>query len=790
MQLLIDVVLLLLKALIIIGDVVLLLLTFLLKAFKTAFRAASKQISKTKQVIVFQKRRVKKQNLQIRKSFAKKLTGVKLPTVKLHTLKLPTIKLKAPKFPKADFRKIQTLLKTAFPEKKRPVGRPRKKIKEITLFPLPLFVKMKYFTYGFAVSLVFIFIPLLFIIFLGDLPNPKMLDIVQPQQTTRIFDRNGNLLFQIYAAQNRTTVPLSSIPLYLRQASIAIEDKNFYRNYGFDALAILRAAKANLSGQSLQGGSTITQQLVKSTLLTPEKSIKRKIKEIILAFWTERLYNKNQILEMYFNQVPYGGTAWGVQAASQTYFGKDVKDLTLAQSAFLAGLPKAPSIYSPYGQYSNLWKDRQKEVLQKMKELGYITEEQKKDALSEKLSFNAPQIPIQAPHFVMYIRDLLIKKYGIEMVEKGGLQVKTTLDLNIQNKAQDIVADEVGNNSSLGISNGATLVTNPKNGDILAMVGSADFADSNGGNVNLTTSLRQPGSSIKIVTYSAALSNGFTAATMLDDSPISFSSPGSSVYSPVNYDGRFHGRISLRIALANSLNVPAVKTLDRIGVATMVEFGKKMGITTWKSADNYGLSITLGAAEVKMVDMAVAYGTLANLGQRVDLNPILKITDSQDNLIEKKDVKKVDVLKPAVAYIMSNILADNAARAMEFGTNSPLNISNHTVSVKTGTSDNKRDNWTIGFTPSYLVEAWVGNNNNSPMSQDLASGITGAAPIWHRVMSLLLEKREDEKLAMPSDVVQKPCIGRVEYFVSGTENSINCTYIPQATSSAVLIPSQ
>ncbi|MEX2007578.1 MAG: transglycosylase domain-containing protein [Candidatus Levyibacteriota bacterium] len=654
----------------------------------------------------------------------------------------------------------------------------KKKYREIKIFPLPWTIKAKYFTLGTLFSSFFIFIPLLVVIFIQDLPNPNMLAVQQSPQTTKIYDRNGKLLFQIYAAQNRTYIPLSGVPKDLQNGTIAIEDKNFYTNPGFDIVAIVRAAVSDLQGNPLQGGSTITQQLIKSTLLSPERSVKRKVKELVLALWAERLYNKEKILEMYFNQVPYGGTAWGVEAAAQTYFGKSVKDLSLAQSAFLSGLPKAPTTYSPYGPSPNLWKQRQKEVLGRMQELGYINKDQELAAQKEELTFNPPQNPIQAPHFVMYVRDLLVQKYGLEMVEKGGLRVKTTIDLDLQDIAQDIVTEEVANAEVLNVGNGAALITNPKTGEILAMVGSRDYQDSNGGKVNLTTSLRQPGSSIKTVTYSAALSNGYTAATILDDSPVSFSSPGGPVYAPVNYDGAFHGRVSLRIALANSYNVPAVKTLNKIGIGTMVDLGKKMGITSWKDPDNYGLSITLGAAEVKMTDMAEVYGVLANEGKRVDVNPITEITDSQGHMVERSQVKTQDVLDQGIAFILSDILADNGARAAAFGPNSILNIKGHTVSVKTGTSDSKRDNWTIGYTPSYVVAAWVGNNDNAPMSQNLASGITGAAPIWNRIMTTLLAQRPDEKPFPPSNIVQKSCIGRTEYFIKGTENSINCGRVP------------
>jgi 1A family penicillin-binding protein len=582
-------------------------------------------------------------------------------------------------------------------------------------------------------------------------------------------------------------VPLNSIPKNLINSTIAIEDKNFYTNPGFDINGILRAAIADITGKPIQGGSTITQQLIKSTLLTPEVSITRKIKEIILAFWAERIYSKNQILEMYFNQVPYGGTAWGIEAASETYFGKNVKDLDLAQSAFLAGMPQAPTSYSPYGDNPTLWKQRQKDVLNKSYELGYISLSQKNQALKEALTFQTPEVPILAPHFVMYVKDLLVQRYGLAMVEKGGLNVTTSLDLSLQQDVQQIVVNEVNNDAYLNLTNGAALVTNPKNGDILAMVGSANYDDATSGNVNLTTALRQPGSSIKVVTYATALSDGFTAASILDDSPITYQILGSTPYSPENYDGKFHGRVPLRIAFANSFNVPAVKTLQKIGIPAMVDMAKRMGITTWQDPDQYGLSLTLGAAEVRMTDMAAVYGTVANLGKRVDLDPILKVENYDGSIAYKKQTELPNlVLDPGVAYIISNILADNNARSLEFGTNSPLNIPNHTVSVKTGTTDSKRDNWTIGFTPQNLVAVWVGNNDNHPMSQNLASGITGAAPIWNKIMTLLLGNTSNAPEPMPEDVVTKKCQGRNEYFIKGTENTPDCYFV--ATPSATATP--
>jgi 1A family penicillin-binding protein len=639
---------------------------------------------------------------------------------------------------------------------------------------IPLIYKLKYLSLGILASFIFIFLPIILFIFLQDLPNPNELIHRQIPQTTKIFDKNGLLLTQIYTQQNRTIIPLSDIPIHLRHATLAIEDKNFYNHPGFDLPSIIRAAIVNITEKRTEGGSTITQQLIKSSMLTPERSIIRKFKEIIIAVWTERVYSKNQILEMYFNQIPYGGTAWGIEAASQTYFGKNAKNLTLAESAFLAGLTSAPTIYSPFGNNPKLWKTRQKEVLKKMADLGYISQKSADEAGKTKLNFKKQQVAIHAPHFVNYIKDLVSQKYGLPMLEKGGLNITTTLDLKTQETAQQIIKEEVEKNIHLNMTNGAGVIVEPRNGDIVAMIGSHDWNDPEIGNFNVTTSRRQPGSSIKVVTYAAALQNNLTAASIIEDSPVTYTNY-TTPYSPVNYDGKFHGKVSLRTALASSLNIPAVKTLNQIGIQNMVNLGKKMGVSSWDDAENYGLSITLGAAEVTMLDIATVYGTLANEGNRVDLNPILKITDSKGTLLEKKTPKKpIQVLEKGIAFIISDILSDNQARSMAFGPNSPLLIPGHTVSVKTGTTDNKRDNWTVGYTNSLVVAIWVGNNNNTPMSPYLTSGITGAAPIWHNIMKSLLASSPEKKPSIPSQVVQKLCRGKMEYLLKRTENTPDC----------------
>ncbi len=765
MELLKDLIVLIARLLILIGNLVILVTSPIWKAIKWVNQRGKRFEVKETEVYNSDKR------------------GFNLPQIKLNKPKLPNFSLPKFSLPKIHLNfgehffpahalfptlELQPLIKI-HPKKR---GRRRK----ISSY-IPFSIRAKYIFLGAAISFLFIFLPVTSVIFIQNLPNPKELTTQDIAQTTKIYDRNGALLYSIYANQDRTDVPLSKIPQNLKNATIAIEDKNFYTNPGVDFLAILRSGVANFQNKPTQGGSTITQQLIRARLLTPQRSFDRKIKEIALSIWAQKVYSKNQILEMYLNQVPYGGTAWGVEAASQTYFGKDVSDLDLAQSAFLAGLPQAPTIYSPYGQYPDSWKDRQKEVLGRMVTSKYITKDQEKKAEAEKLTFQPNEHILNAPYFVMYVKDLLEQEYGLPVVERGGLSVTTTLDLKTQNLAQKTVTQEVDNAGYLNFTNGAALITNPTNGDVLAMVGGKNYYDPNGGNFNVTTALRQPGSTIKVVTYSAALMNGYTAASIIQDTPVSFKIPGSETYSPVNYDGKFHGNLTLRQALANSVNVPAVKTLNQIGIPTMVNLGKSMGISTWGDPSQYGLSITLGAAEVKMTDLATVYGTLANQGERVDLNPILKVTDSNGNVLQdKSDITSTQVLPKDVAYIISNILQDNNARQMEFGANSPLVVPGHTVSVKTGTTDNKRDNWTIGYTPNLLVAVWVGNNDNAPMNPILASGITGAAPIWHNIMSNLLsgDNKSSEIYAMPGDIVVKPCNGHDEFFVQGTDTLANC----------------
>lgn len=658
--------------------------------------------------------------------------------------------------------------------KKRRVGRPSKRVVQKSYMPFAY--KLRLFTFGMLFSFFFLFLPIIFFIFTSDLPDPYKLSANSIPKTTKIYDRNGTLLYEIYANQNRTIIKLPQVPLYLRQATIAIEDQDFYFHPGFDIRGIARAAYSNLVNDDLQGGSTITQQLIKSALLSPSPTIQRKVKELVLAFWTERVYTKNEILELYFNYVPYGGTAWGVEAASEVYFGKKAEDLTLAQATFLAGMPKAPTIYSPYSGDDNRWKKRQREVLNAMVRDGYITRAVADKTYKEKLTFRPAKVPIRAPHFVMYVREKLEEKYGLSEVERGGLVVRTTLDLPLQEKVEEIVADQVRKDAYLNISNGAAVVTDPQTGAILAMVGSRDYYDSdNDGNVNVVTRKRQPGSVIKLITYTLALSSGFTEASILDDTPLSLRLSDGRMYTPVNYDGAFHGKQPLRNAFANSYNIPAVRLANQLGVDNIVKLGRSMGILSWDESNQYGVSITLGGAETTMLELATAYGTIANEGKRIDTEPFIQIKNAEGDSIYSQPTQGTQVVDSGIAFIISNILADNNARSAAFGPNSPLIIPNHFVSVKTGTSDEKKDNWTVGFTPHFVVATWVGNNDSTPMSQNLVSGITGAAPMWNKIMTLILNGKQMDLPPVPANIVRKSCFGREYYFIRGTESTAQCT---------------
>lgn len=665
------------------------------------------------------------------------------------------------------------------------------KVKITFIQKLNLNTKVKILIYSSLTFCAFCF--LIWHSIFRDLPSPKNLIERKISVSTKIYDRNGSLLYQVYKNENRTLINLGEVPNNLKLATLASEDVNFYNEPGFSLKGIFRALIADLTNKNIEaGGSTITQQLVKNTLLSPEKTLIRKIKELILSLEVEHEFPKDKILEMYFNQVPYGGSAYGVEAASEQYFGKSVEKLDLAESALLAGLPKSPTTYSPFGEHPELAFLRQKEVLDLMYQNGFITKKQTENAKNEKLDFTNNEIDIKAPHFVMYVRQELVDEFGEDEVESGGLQVITTLDENIQDTAQEAVTSEIEKLRNLHVSNGAAIVLDPKSGEILAMVGSKNYFDTkNDGNVNVTEAVRPPGSSIKLVNYAYALSNGFTPATIIDDSPVVFKFTGSSPYTPVNYDGKFVGKITLRNALAQSRNVPAVKVLASYGVDHMIEMGKEMGITTWNQKNTYGLSLTLGGAGTKLIDLARVYATVADYGNRPLISSIKSITDYKgDELkISCKDTNcnTERVLDPRVAFELISILSDNNARAPEFGTSSSLVIRGHPeVAVKTGTSNDLRDNLTIGFNTDYLTAVWVGNNDNSPMAK-IASGITGAAPIWNKIMNKLLLNAKSIAWNTPEGMISVPCPNENEWFAEEVDTKSICQKVKEASSGGELI---
>jgi 1A family penicillin-binding protein len=634
-------------------------------------------------------------------------------------------------------------------------------------------------------------IGILFAWYAKDLPRPDKVQRVEGLSTV-VLDRNGETIYDIFQGQNRIPALLTDIPKSLKDATVAVEDKGFYQHKGLSTSGILRAIFQIFVFHNVQGGSTLTQQLVKNVLLTNEQTLPRKMKEAILAIQIERKYSKDEILQMYLNEAPYGGTAVGVEAAAKYYFDKDVKELNVAECAILAGLPQSPTMYSPFGNDPKAYIARTQHVLRRMREDGYITPQQETDLNKQitTVQFAKGDSSLKAPHFVSYIKDQLIEKFGQQIVDAGGLKVTTTLDLKLQEKAQTIVKEEVDKVKKLSVSNGAAVVLDPKTGEILAMVGSKDYmaTESGGFKFNVAVqALRQPGSSIKPFSYATALKKGYTASTVLLDVDTKYPSgdPAKPEYNPKNYDGKFRGPMQLRFALGNSINTIAVKVSALVGVKEVLKTSYDMGITTLEPTDELmkrvGLSMTLGGGEVKLLDITSAYGVFATGGLREELVSILKVEDAKGKILfQHQSVQARRVITPDVTFIISNILSDNDARKDTFGEKSYLVIPGKTVAVKTGTTDDKRDNWTIGYTPSVVVGVWVGNNDNSPMNPALASGITGAAPIWNRIITEALVGKKDEPFTKPDNVIQMDIDGylggtpvtssiRKEYFIKGTE---------------------
>ena len=647
-------------------------------------------------------------------------------------------------------------------------------------------------------QIILVFLISLFVCFLGtvitfawfarDLPRPGQV-VRREGFATRIYDRNDQLLYDIYQQEKRTPVSLEQIPEFFRQATIAIEDEEFYQHKGFSLRGISRALYNIVFRHRLQGGSTLTQQLVKNVLLSSERTVSRKIKEFILAIQIEAKFSKDEILEMYLNEAPYGGTARGVEAASELYFDKSVSELSLVEAAILAGFPQSPTVYSPFGADPEAYMGRAEHVLRQMVENGYITQEEEEKATKElsHIEFAPRSSDFLASHFVMYVKKLLVERFGEAMVEAGGLRVTTTLDLDLQKEAEKVVAEEIEKVIYLNITNAGVVVLDPATGEILAMVGSRDYNEPNFGKMNVVTQgLRQPGSAIKPVTYVTALKRGYTAAHLIMDTKTEF--PGVSAdkpYIPVNYDGKYHGPMQMRFTLGNSINLAAVKMLAQVGLRNMLEVAYNMGLSTLEptaaNLSRLGLSVTLGGGEVRLLELASAYSAFANGGFKVAPMAILKVENKEGKILEEFEPQKNKrVLTSGEAFIISDILSDNNARLVAFGPNSALNIPNRTVAVKTGTTNDMRDNWTIGWTPQVITGVWVGNNDNSEM-KSVVSGITGAAPIWRKIILAALADKPNIGFSASGDVVTADVDmisgarvhddfpSRLEYFIKGTE---------------------
>ena len=594
----------------------------------------------------------------------------------------------------------------------------------------------------------------IFAYFSKDLPSPDRINTREVVESTKIYDGTGEiLLYEIHGEIKRTVIPLNEMSDHIKKATIACEDKDFYSHKGFAIRGIARAILANLGiikrGDTIHGGSTITQQFVKNSILTPEKTFTRKIKELILSIEMERRFSKDEILQMYLNEIPYGSNAYGVEAAAQTFFEKSAKDLTLAEAALLSSLPKAPTHYSPYGSHPEELEARQEWVLDKMVESGFIAEEEAGEAKKEELNFAELKAGIIAPHFVMYVKEKLVERYGEKMVEQGGLKVYTTLNMNLQKIAEQVVPEGVARNEAKYNAHNAALVAlDPKTGQILAMQGSRDYFDKeNDGNVNVAIRERQSGSSFKPFAYAQAFSKGFTPDTLLYDLRTDF----GGGYQPNNYDGREHGPVTMRTALACSFNIPSVKTLYLAGIDGTIDLAHKMGITTLNERERYGLALVLGGGEVKLLDMVSSFGVFAQEGIKKPKTAILKIEDKNGKVLEEwKSSRGERVLEQNIARTINDILSDNAARSPVFGSYSPLTLGSRPVAAKTGTTQEYRDAWTIGYTPSLAAGVWAGNNDNSPMNR--APGVYAAGPIWQAFMQKALEGQEVEYFAKPSPI--------------------------------------
>lgn len=613
-----------------------------------------------------------------------------------------------------------------------------------------------------------------------NIPDLSAFDQRRILQSTKIYDRAGEVvLYDLNQDVKRTAVPYEKISHHIKNATVAIEDDTFFEHWGVRPLSILRAAIYNLQGGDLrgQGGSTITQQVIKNALLSREKFYSRKLKEVILAVRLEQVMTKEEILNVYLNESPYGGTIYGVEEASRSFFGKSASDVTLGEAAYIAALPQRPTYFSPYGQHRADLDARQKRVLERMNKLGFITDEEYEQAKNEEVRFMpSSNTGIRAPHFVMYVRDQLVERYGEEGLATRGLKVITTLDFELQEEAEKIVKEyATQNETKYNASNAGLVAMDPKTGDILTMVGSRDYFDEAvDGNYNITLAMRQPGSSIKPFIYAKAFEKGYTPATTIFDVQTQFSTAcqpdnftsNDGCYSPQNYDNRFRGPVSMKNALAQSLNIPAVKTLYLAGLQDSIKLARDAGLGTLTDWRRYGLTLVLGGGEVRLIDMVGAYSVLANEGVKKPTRSILRIEEMNGTVLEKseEEVEGERVMDREAALQVSDILSDNVARTPLYGANSLLHFGDRDVAAKTGTTNDKRDAWIFGYTPNLVVGAWAGNNDNRSMNE--ISGLI-ISPLWRAFMDKALAKVEEESFAepaaIPSDI--KPILRSNGYFV-------------------------
>jgi len=614
-----------------------------------------------------------------------------------------------------------------------------------------------------------------------NIPDLSAFEERRVLQSTKIYDRTGEiLLYDLGKDVRRTVVPFNEISHYIKNATIAIEDDQFYNHHGIRPKAIIRAGWRNFTDGDLlggQGGSTITQQVIKNSVLQREKTLTRKIKEAILAIKLERVLEKDEILSIYLNESPYGGTIYGVEEAAQAFFGKRASEVTLGEAAYLAALPQAPTYLSPYGSNRSALDARQKLVLERMKINNFISEEEYQAAIATTTEFQPQAVTgIRAPHFVMHVREQLVEQFGEQALAERGLRVITTLNWELQKEAERILAERgAANIERFKATNAGMVATDPKSGDVLVMVGSRDyFAEDIDGNFNIATANRQPGSAIKPFAYATAFSKGYLPNTVVFDVRTQFSplcppdstSSESPCYSPNNYNNKFVGPISLRNALAQSLNIPAVKVLYLAGVRDTLKLAADMGLSTLNDPDRYGLTLVLGGGEVRLLDMTHAYGVFANEGVKATPRTVLRIEDSRGLIIEENPVETSRVIDRNVALMISDVLSDNVARTPLWGANSLVNFPGRAVASKTGSTNNLRDAWLMGYSPSLSVGVWVGNNDNSPMGGGLSGLIV--TPMWREFFDIALKTIDPEN----QDVFAQP-----EIVLTGVKPILRGDYI-------------